>query len=65
MWSTIATWQFSLQAVEKAARILEAGGTALDAVEQGIHTVESDPQTDCVGLGGFLNAEGILSLIHI
>lgn len=62
MWSTIATWQFSLQAVDKAARILEAGGTALDAVELGIHTVESDPQTDCVGLGGFLNAEGILEL---
>lgn len=62
MWSTIATWQFSLQAVEKAARILEAGGAALDAVELGIHTVESDPQTDCVGLGGFLNAEGILEL---
>lgn len=31
-------------------------------MELGIHTVESDPQTDCVGLGGFLNAEGILEL---
>lgn len=58
MWSTIATWQFSLQAVEKAARILEAGGTALDAVELGIHTVESDPQTDCVGLGGLSERGG-------
>ena len=62
MWSTIATWQFSLQAVEKAAKILNADGIALDAVEQGIHTVESDPTVESVGRGGFLNEDGMLEL---
>ena len=55
MWSTVATWQFSLQAVKKAAEILSADGIALDAIEQGIHTVESDPEVESVGRGGFLN----------
>ncbi len=62
MWSTIATWKFSLQAVKKAGEILNADGIALDAIEQGIHTVESDPNVDSVGRGGFLNAEGKLEL---
>lgn len=62
MWSTIATWPFSLQAVEKAAGILENGGSAVDAAEAGIHLVESDPTIDSVGRGGWLNANGELEL---
>ena len=62
MWSTIATWPFSLQAVEKAADILKNGGTAVDAAEAGIRLVESDPTVDSVARGGWLNANGELEL---
>lgn len=62
MWSTIATWPFSQQAVEKAAKILSEGGRAADAAEQGIRLVESDPLVDSVGRGGWLNAKGELEL---
>lgn len=62
MWSAIATWPFSLQLVKKAGEILAAGGSAVDAAEQGIHLVESDPEVDSVGRGGWLNAKGELEL---
>lgn len=62
MWSTIATWPFSLQAVEAAGQILAEGGCAADAAEQGIRLVETDPQVDSVGRGGWLNAIGQLEL---
>lgn len=62
MWSTIATWPFALQAVEKAAQILSDGGNAVDAAELGIHVVESDPKVDSVGKGGWLNARGELEM---
>ena len=62
MWSTIATWPFSLQAVQQAAAVLSEGGSAVDAAEAGIHLVESDPQVDSVGRGGWLNAKGELEL---
>ena len=62
MWSTISTWPFSLQAVKKAAEILENGGNAVDAAEAGIRLVESDPTVDSVARGGWLNAKGELEL---
>ena len=62
MWSTISTWPFSLQAVKKAAEILENGGNAVDAAEAGIRLVESDPTVDSVARGGWLNANGELEL---
>ena len=62
MWSMIATWPFSLQCVEKGEEILKGGGRALDAAERGIHLVETDPTVDCVGRGGYLNADGELAL---
>lgn len=62
MWSFVSTWHFSKQAAEAAAKILSAGGDAMDAAEQGIHLVESDPNVDSVGVGGFLNENGELAL---
>lgn len=62
MWSTIATWEFSLQAVRAAGEILTAGGSALDAAEAGVRLVETDPTVESVGRGGFLNANGELEL---
>ena len=33
MWSIVSTWPFSLQLTEAAAKMLENGETALDALE--------------------------------
>lgn len=62
MWSFVSTWPFSKQAAEAAAEILKNGGDAMDAVEAGIHKVESDPEVESVGRGGFLNARGELAM---
>ena len=62
MWSVISTWPMSMQATERAAEILEANGSPLDAVEKGIHPVESDTSVTSVGKGGLLNADGALEL---
>lgn len=62
MWSVVATWPFSLQLTEKAADMLRSGAKALDALEAGVHLVESDPNVDSVGRGGYLNAKGELEL---
>ena len=62
MWSVVSTWPFSLQLTEKAADMLSMGAKALDALEAGVHLVESDPNVDSVGRGGYLNAKGELEL---
>lgn len=62
MWSVVGTWPFSLQLSEKAAQMLSSGARALDALEAGVHLVESDPNVDSVGRGGYLNANGELEL---
>ena len=62
MWSVVSTWPFSLQLTEKAGAMLSLGAKALDALEAGIHLVESDPNVDSVGRGGYLNAKGELEL---
>ena len=62
MFSSVATWQFSGQAVEAAAKVLMQNGDALDALEKGIHTVETDVTISSIGRGGFLNADGQLEL---
>ena len=62
MWSVVSTWPFSLQLTQKAAQMLSDGAKVLDALEAGIHLVESDLEVDTVGRGGFLNANGELEL---
>ena len=62
MYRIIATWKFALSAVTMGAKVLSSGGRALDAAEAGIRLTESDPDIDCVGLGGFLNRDGELEL---
>lgn len=48
--------------VGAAAQVLARGGAALDAIEQGIRLVESDPEIDSVGLGGLPNLLGQVEL---
>lgn len=62
MWSVVGTWPFSLQLTEKVSGMLAEGARALDALEVGVHLVESDPNVDSVGRGGYLNANGELEL---
>ena len=51
-----------IRAVEKAMLVLEAGGSSLDAVVEGVTLVEDDPEDQGVGLGGLPNADGEVEL---
>jgi N4-(beta-N-acetylglucosaminyl)-L-asparaginase len=53
----IATWPFALSGTQKARDVLLTGGSALDAVEQGIRVVEGIGNGS-VGLSGGSNAAG-------
>tara|TARA_Y100000746_G_scaffold133357_1_gene114223 strand:+ start:334 stop:1347 length:1014 start_codon:yes stop_codon:yes gene_type:complete len=57
----ISTWSFGKPANELALQTLQDGGSALDAVEQGIRLVESSGNTS-VGLSGKPNAAGVPQL---
>ena len=61
-WGTIATWRMANEGVEKASTILEENGTAGDAVEKLINTVEAYPYYKSVGYGGLPNEEGIVQM---
>jgi len=60
--TAVATWHFGEQAVLAGRRVLECGGSALDAVEQGINVVELDPAVSTVGYGGLPNSVGVVEL---
>ncbi len=59
---TIATWKHGMEATAEAMRILQSGGSALDAAEKGVRVTESDLTNTSVGLGGFPDREGIVTL---
>ena len=52
------TWKVSDIGVAKAAFCLNKGMSALDALEQGVKSVEEDSRSDTVGLGGYPNLYG-------
>ncbi|WP_425593354.1 isoaspartyl peptidase/L-asparaginase family protein [Aquimarina algiphila] len=58
----ISTWNHGVPANEEAWKILSVGGKALDAVEQGVRTAEANPEIQTVGLGGFPDREGNVTL---
>lgn len=58
----LSTWDFGLRANEEAWKILSAGGTAVDAVEQGVRLTEADPTERSVGYGGRPDRDGIVTL---
>lgn len=58
----ISTWKHGLAANEDAMKALKAGGNALDAVEKGVMNSESDPNNTSVGLGGYPDRDGIVTL---
>ena len=58
----ISTWDHGLLANRVPWDILAAGGKSLDAVEEGVRVVESDPNIRTVGMGGYPDRDGIVTL---
>jgi isoaspartyl peptidase/L-asparaginase-like protein (Ntn-hydrolase superfamily) len=58
----LSTWSFGAVANDAAWPILSRGGSALDAAVEGATAVENDPSVDSVGVGGFPDADGRVSL---
>ena len=58
----VSTWRHGMAANQAAWPILESGGTALDAVEQGVRVVEADPTVSTVGIGGLPDRDGNVTL---
>lgn len=58
----ISTWNHGLAANAAAWTVLNAGGSALDAVEKGVMVTESDPTNRSVGLAGMPDRDGHTTL---
>ena len=58
----ISTWKPNIKANEVAWKIIEKGGRALDAVEEGVQVAEADPNDQSVGYGGLPDREGKVTL---
>lgn len=58
----LSTWDHGMAANAKAWDVLAAGGSVLDAVEQGVMVTESDFSNRSVGLGGRPDRDGHVTL---
>ena len=58
----ISTWQHGLKANERASEILKQGRRPVDAAQEGVMVVESDPTNTSVGLGGYPDRDGHVTL---
>lgn len=58
----ISTWRHGLEANERAWEVLHQTGSILDAVEEGVKVTEMDLDNRSVGLNGFPDREGIVTL---
>jgi N4-(beta-N-acetylglucosaminyl)-L-asparaginase len=58
----ISTWDFGKVANTEAWKVINAGGAVLDAVEAGVKVPEADPENHTVGLGGFPDRDGKVTL---
>ena len=58
----VSTWNHGFAANKAAWTVLEANGSALDAVEKGVRVSESDPECMSVGLGGLPDRDGNVTL---
>ncbi|MBI3510233.1 MAG: N(4)-(beta-N-acetylglucosaminyl)-L-asparaginase [Bacteroidetes bacterium] len=58
----ISTWKHGMPANDAAWKKLNDGGSATDAAESGVMVVEADPTNTSVGLGGYPDREGIVTL---
>jgi N4-(beta-N-acetylglucosaminyl)-L-asparaginase len=62
MPSVIATWDYGLDLCKGAQRVFARGGDLLDALEQGVHVVENDPDVHTVGYNVWPDADGVVQL---
>ncbi|MFN5875492.1 MAG: isoaspartyl peptidase/L-asparaginase, partial [Ignavibacteria bacterium] len=58
----LSTWDHGIPANKEALRVLEAGGSVIEAVERGVMVVEADPTNLSVGLSGLPDRDGIVTL---
>ncbi|MEO8068448.1 MAG: N(4)-(beta-N-acetylglucosaminyl)-L-asparaginase [Flavobacteriales bacterium] len=58
----LSTWEHGMAANARAFQVLADGGSALDAVEQGVMVTESDFSNRSVGLGGLPDRDGVVTL---
>jgi N4-(beta-N-acetylglucosaminyl)-L-asparaginase len=58
----ISTWDFGPETNGAAWKVLDAGGSSLDAVEAGVKIAEADPRVNSVGYGGFPDRDGNVTL---
>ncbi len=58
----IATWNQNEAATVAAWKVIAEGGSALDAVEQGVKVPEADPEDQSVGYGGRPDRDGKVTL---
>jgi isoaspartyl peptidase/L-asparaginase-like protein (Ntn-hydrolase superfamily) len=58
----ISTWNHGIPANAEAMKVLETGGSVVDAVEKAVMITEADPKNASVGLGGYPDREGIVTL---
>jgi len=58
----ISTWNHGYEANEAAWKVLENGGSAVDAVEAGVRIPEADPDNLSVGYGGLPDRDGHVTL---
>ena len=58
----ISTWSHGIDANEAAWVVLKNKGKAIDAVEKGVMVTEADPENTSVGLGGFPDRDGNVTL---
>lgn len=58
----LSTWSFGIPANQKALEVLNNGGMAVDAVHQAVMVVEADRTNTSVGLGGYPDRDGHVTL---
>lgn len=58
----VSTWDFGAAANAAAFAKMSAGGSLLDAVEAGARVPEADPRNHSVGLGGYPDRDGHVTL---
>tara|TARA_Y100001972_G_scaffold117361_1_gene156281 strand:- start:76 stop:1047 length:972 start_codon:yes stop_codon:yes gene_type:complete len=58
----ISTWDHGAMANNVGYKLLAKGADAIDAVQQGVMVVESDPKVRTVGVGGYPDRDGVVTL---
>lgn len=58
----VSTWRHGLPSNAAAMKILQQGGSVVDAVEHGVWVPEGDPDNHSVGLGGYPDRDGHVTL---